>query len=177
MSVIGATTHYEILGVAQDATQATVRAAWRRAVATTHPDHARDSVDEVRRTSATAKLNVAWSVLGDPARRRAYDLTLASAPTPGPDWVRPTSVRYDPIHYANSATQMGAASVERFAPSPVVLQGAGLAGMVAAGALLTTLAALPFALPLGIALGIAGMVSYLGANVFGVETTEVAHGR
>lgn len=175
MPVIGATTHYEALGVARDATQAAVRAAWRRSVATVHPDHARGSDDEARRTSATAKLNVAWSVLGDPARRRAYDLTLVSSPRPVPDWVRPASIRYDPIHYATGATQMRSASVERLAPSPVALQGAGLASMIAGGALLTTLAALPFALPLGIALGIAGMVSYLCANSFGVEANEVAH--
>jgi hypothetical protein len=58
-----------------------------------HPDAGGDSHDDM------AALNLAWAVLGDPTRRREYDLTLAlpsspapapaTAPTPAQMWVEP----------------------------------------------------------------------------------------
>ena len=82
-----AQTHYEVLGVARSATTAQVRAAYRAAARDHHPDAGGDA-DRMR------ALNAAWRVLGDPARRAAYDRQLGGAsatatarPGPmGPDW-------------------------------------------------------------------------------------------
>lgn len=82
-------THYEVLGVAPGAPAAEVRRAYLRLARTHHPDrHAEATADE--RAAAEQRMrsaNEAWAVLGDPARRRAYDDQLAgerrAAWTPG----------------------------------------------------------------------------------------------
>ena len=61
---------YERLGVASTATAAEIRTAYRRLARAAHPDHA-GSAREM------AVLNEAWHVLGDPARRAAYDRAAA----------------------------------------------------------------------------------------------------
>ena len=63
---------YEILQVHRRAEPEVIRAAYRILARKYHPDHGGDP----RRMIA---LNDAWDVLGDPARRAAYDATLASA--------------------------------------------------------------------------------------------------
>jgi hypothetical protein len=63
-------SHYDVLGVPADATQAEVRAAYRAAARDHHPDAGGDA-------ARMRALNVAWAVLGDPVRRAAYDRTLA----------------------------------------------------------------------------------------------------
>lgn len=65
-----APTHYDVLGIARDATAGEVRAAYRAAARDHHPDAGGDA-DRMR------QLNAAWRVLGDPARRAAYDRALA----------------------------------------------------------------------------------------------------
>ncbi|MCC5951205.1 MAG: J domain-containing protein [Acidimicrobiia bacterium] len=83
-------THYEVLGVASDASAAQIRQAYLRLARRFHPDVRADTVaqDEMRR------INDAWAVLGDQRRRSDYDHTLqrereaAWQPgTPTPDWV------------------------------------------------------------------------------------------
>lgn len=67
--------HYELLGVARGASHDEVQRAYRQLARDHHPDtlagaspaaseHAREIMSSV---------NAAWAVLGDPARRRAYD--------------------------------------------------------------------------------------------------------
>jgi hypothetical protein len=77
------TTHYDRLGVSPAASTAEIRAAYRELARRVHPDVAGGDVG-----TAMAALNEAWSVLGDPARRAAYDATLAP-PRPGPAPPRP----------------------------------------------------------------------------------------
>jgi len=59
-------THYEVLGVPQNATHDEIKTAYRRAARRTHPDHGGDA-DEFRRVS------LAYETLGDPAARGSYD--------------------------------------------------------------------------------------------------------
>jgi hypothetical protein len=66
-------THYDLLGVRPDATAAEIRQAYRNAARANHPDVAGGS-----RANTMAAINEAWSVLGDPARRREYDRSLPS---------------------------------------------------------------------------------------------------
>ncbi len=68
-------THYEVLGVGPAATPAEVRAAYRRAARDAHPD--RNGAGSAERM---ARVNEAWRVLGDPARRRDYDMQLGRDP-------------------------------------------------------------------------------------------------
>ena len=68
-------THYEVLGVAADASPAEVRFAYRLAARDHHPDAGGDP----RRMQ---DLNAAWHVLGDPIRRAAYDRQLGRPPRP-----------------------------------------------------------------------------------------------
>ena len=60
--------HYERLGVPRTANAVEIREAYRSAARAAHPDrHGTASADRM------ARVNEAWRVLGDPARRRAYD--------------------------------------------------------------------------------------------------------
>jgi hypothetical protein len=68
-------TYYERLAVGRNATQEEIRNAYRRAARDAHPDRNVGSGAEAR----MAEINAAYRVLGDPARRRAYDAELAMA--------------------------------------------------------------------------------------------------
>jgi hypothetical protein len=83
---MGTPTHYEVLGVAMGASTDEIRTAYRTAARTLHPDAGGSP-------AAMRTLNAAWHVLGDPARRAAYDRSLTPAgpgddgtgrPMPGP---------------------------------------------------------------------------------------------
>jgi hypothetical protein len=71
-------THYEVLGVAPDAGAAEVRRAYLAMARRHHPD--RDGGDAAR----MRRVNEAWATLGDPARRREYDLVLRRPTAPRP---------------------------------------------------------------------------------------------
>lgn len=66
-------THYDTLGVAPTATIDEIRQAYRRKARLYHPD-LRPGSDGTMET-----VNLAWSVLRDPSRRRVYDETIGVA--------------------------------------------------------------------------------------------------
>ena len=70
--------HYQVLGLARHAEAAVVKAAYRALVSLYHPDRnpAPDAIERIQR------INIAHDVLSDPARRLAYDATLADATPP-----------------------------------------------------------------------------------------------
>lgn len=68
-------THYQILGLSQNATQAEIKAAFRRLARTYHPDH-RHHPDATRKF---VQVKRAYDVLSNPAKRRRYDLILSGA--------------------------------------------------------------------------------------------------
>ena len=74
-------THYDVLGVADDASIETIKRAYYERARLYHPDaHASSSVAvraEAERTMQS--LNTAWSVLRDGTRRGRYDRALARA--------------------------------------------------------------------------------------------------
>jgi hypothetical protein len=65
-----AVSHYEVLGVSPSASSDQVRAAYRAAARDHHPDAGGEQ-------SRMQAVNAAWRVLGDPARRAAYDRALS----------------------------------------------------------------------------------------------------
>ncbi|MDO5650653.1 MAG: DnaJ domain-containing protein [Moraxella sp.] len=79
-------THYEVLGVAKNATLAEIKAAYRLRVSHHHPDkqastpHANTANNTADNTSSNAELialNLAYETLKDPAKRAKYDGELA----------------------------------------------------------------------------------------------------
>jgi hypothetical protein len=71
---------YRLLGVSRGASGAEIAQAWRRKALAEHPDR------RPRDTTAPARFRAlaeAYRVLGDPARRAAYDRTLRDRPGPG----------------------------------------------------------------------------------------------
>ena len=72
--------HYQTLGLARHAEAVVIKAAYRALVSLYHPDRnpAPDAIERIQR------INIAHDVLSDPARRLAYDATLAGAPPPHP---------------------------------------------------------------------------------------------
>ena len=81
---------YEVLQVHPRAEAEVIRAAYRTLARKYHPDHGGDA-------GRMIALNDAWDVLGDPARRAAYDASrigssrqpAAAAPTPPPGATQP----------------------------------------------------------------------------------------
>ena len=65
-------THYEVLGVSEEASEHEVRQAYRRLVKVAHPDLAGD-------TAQFRLITLAYDVLSDPVRRAAYDRSLRPA--------------------------------------------------------------------------------------------------
>lgn len=90
---MGERTHYEVLGIAVQATPDEVRAAYRRAARARHPDAGGDA-------RAMSELNAAWHVLRDPGRRATYDRLLARRPAAGDPRPRP---EHDPADDADDA--------------------------------------------------------------------------
>lgn len=69
----GRSGHYAALGLEASATQREIRAAYRRLAHETHPDRTAGDTALERRFKRIAR---AYEVLGDPARRKAYDERL-----------------------------------------------------------------------------------------------------
>ncbi|GIG19590.1 hypothetical protein Cch01nite_03140 [Cellulomonas chitinilytica] len=67
-------THYELLGVASDASDDDLRRAYRAAVRRAHPDTG-GSAEQF------AAVQAAWEVLSNPQRREAYDAELSGEPS------------------------------------------------------------------------------------------------
>jgi curved DNA-binding protein CbpA len=65
---------YQLLGVRPEASREEIALAWRRRARAEHPDARPADADAAGRFRALAE---AYRVLGDPARRAAYDRALA----------------------------------------------------------------------------------------------------
>jgi len=65
---------YQLLGVSREASREEIAQAWRRQARAEHPDARPADAAAPGRFRALAE---AWQVLGDPARRAAYDRALA----------------------------------------------------------------------------------------------------
>ena len=63
-------THYEVLGLPENASTVDIRLAYRRLVLLTHPDRTPDPAAHTRYLT----INAAYELLSDPGRRTAYDL-------------------------------------------------------------------------------------------------------
>jgi curved DNA-binding protein CbpA len=72
---------YQLLGVPRDACREDIAQAWRRRARAEHPDSRPGDAAAPARFRSLAG---AWQVLGDPARRAAYDRALAREQTPPP---------------------------------------------------------------------------------------------
>ena len=64
-------SHYTILGISRGETPKGIRAAYLRLVKALHPDRAGDGSSQAFR-----KVQLAYDVLSDPAKRKSYDETL-----------------------------------------------------------------------------------------------------
>ena len=74
-------THYDLLGVSPHASQEEIRRAYHRQARRYHPDA--NPGTQTGRRSTMAEINAAWEVLGNPERRRAYDLSIGTRARPG----------------------------------------------------------------------------------------------
>lgn len=82
---MAAGSHHEVLGVAPSADAAAVRRAYRRAAAACHPDRLSGAAvtvdtpaDKERAAATFLRVQQAYDVLGDGARRAHYEASLAT---------------------------------------------------------------------------------------------------
>jgi curved DNA-binding protein CbpA len=93
---------YQLLGVPREASREEIAVAWRRRARAEHPDARPADADAPGRFRALAG---AWQVLGDPARRAAYDRALARERQPA-------------VRVAEPPLRAGPVRVERPRPAP-----------------------------------------------------------
>ncbi len=78
--------YYQILGVKRDASEQEIKKSYRRLARKYHPDVSKEPAAEER----FKNISMAYEVLGNPEKRRAYDQLGAHAPgqdfRPPPDW-------------------------------------------------------------------------------------------
>jgi len=92
--------HYAALGLEASATQREIRAAYRRLARETHPDRTAGDTALERRFKRIAR---AYEVLGDPARRKAYDgrLTWGRFAPPGTGGPASYAVDTGPVYHSD----------------------------------------------------------------------------
>ncbi|MFP5322691.1 MAG: J domain-containing protein [Acidimicrobiia bacterium] len=138
-------SHYEELGVAPTATPAEIRAAYVALARRHHPDRlaGRDEGERTLGAARMARVNAAWTVLSDPAKRAAYDARRGLGAGSAHSNVRDPGTGFTPLHDDDDVdprllddTPTGAPTLPRaVAFVPVVLAAVG-AGAVVLGALL-----------------------------------------
>ena len=151
-------SHYEVLGVAEDADTETIRRAYVALAKANHPDR-RQSDDAAARARAEERIraaNTAWNVLRDPERRRDYDLTL-----PGPS----------PAPAAGGATARSTAATPR--PSGVVGARPAPSGVVVPAERASLWKFAPIVILLAVLLGILIVSAYAQAGDDAVSYTHL----
>lgn len=80
-ALLGKTNHYPVLGIDPTSTSEQLQQAYHRKANELHPDRHAGSPDHVQASAhkAMSDVNEAFSILGDPIRRKAYDVSLARA--------------------------------------------------------------------------------------------------
>jgi len=141
----GEPRHYEELGVPPTATVAEIRAAYVALAREHHPDRTSGQAAGERAASAArmARVNAAWTVLSDPARRAAYDAHRGIGAGTGRSGVRDVDTSWEAFDDADDVdprllddTPTGAPTLPRaLAFLPPALGTAG-AGAVVLGAVL-----------------------------------------
>jgi len=99
---------YQLLGVPRDASREEIAQAWRRRARDQHPD-ARPA--DAAAPGRFRDLAAAWQVLGDPARRAAYDRALAGE--------RPPAIRVTVRHRPGPGPAGGMTPLARAAGPPL----------------------------------------------------------
>lgn len=69
-------THYEVLGLSEDATTEEIRAAWRSLISEVHPDRESDQSAKEEANHRAALINNAYTTLKDRVSRDRYDAGL-----------------------------------------------------------------------------------------------------
>lgn len=163
-------THYEVLGVAKTAAPDEVRRAYLTLARRHHPDREPDANRRKVAEARMREINEAWSVLGDPKRRRRYDATLQTEAratrtpnAPHPDFV---PIDDEEIDYAEllDDTPIEGTNVPRWLQ---VLP----AGLLALGVLITIsgfIAMLGPLLALGVALVVLAVIAFVAAPAVAV---------
>lgn len=91
-------TYYDVLGVAQTASNREIKRAYRKLVFKVHPDHNPDDTDA---HALFQDLNAAYNILTDPEKRAEHDRLVfeRSGSEPQPE-DRPMSFRETFVYYA-----------------------------------------------------------------------------
>jgi hypothetical protein len=161
--------HYEVLGVTTTASAGEVRQAYLAAARRHHPDLEADPARRARAEQQMQRVNLAWSILGDPTRRVGYDRTLG-LPEPGqvphrpwipvdddPDEVDPRDL-LDDTPYGDGRGLPRALQI-----APPLLVVAAIACVLIGG-----FTAIPGLLALGVAAGVAGALLFVAVPIFAV---------
>lgn len=93
-SVSSEPNHYEILGIHVQSNPSVIRQAWKLAAWAHHPD-LRPENERLAETEHMRRVNEAYQVLSDPARRRRYDLEHGLIPAKCGNCGNPGSLRLD----------------------------------------------------------------------------------
>lgn len=171
-------THYEVLGVAIDASPAEVRAAYVALARTHHPDQHASATAAERDANEREmqRINTAWQVLGDADRRRRYDETLDVESS---SVLRRSKERFEFVPFDDADDEVhpdllddgveGTEVGRSLQVGPAVFLLAGLFGVVV-GAVVQ----LPFLLIVGVIGLVLGALSFLAAPIVALSRSRTA---
>jgi predicted Zn-dependent protease with MMP-like domain/curved DNA-binding protein CbpA len=108
--------YYAVLGVADDASAEEIRQAFRALAKRWHPDHfaTASPAEQAHAERRMREVNEAYDVLGDPARRHAYELSRREAI---PWDAQPDEGRDDPDDHAGGYSVYGAVAARAANPN------------------------------------------------------------
>lgn len=172
--------HYATLGVTEDASPAQIRQAYLRLARTHHPDFHESAGDgsRVANEREMQRINQAWTILGDPARRHAYDerrRSGASAEGMG-ERVRPEPADYTFIPYDDDDTDYAALIDDAVEGTGVptwmqVLPAALLLGGIAL-LVISVMVNLPLLLSLGLIGVVLGTIGFLASPALAIARSR-----
>jgi hypothetical protein len=173
----GSPTHYETLGVDPSASSDAVRKAYLKLARDHHPDFHTTATSAKRQQNEREmqRINQAWTVLGDSAKRRSYDDMLLGGSTSGTNTATgPAPAQYDFVPYDDDDTDYAAllddtptnaVRMERSVQmAPAICLAIGLV-MVIVGAM----AQIGFALALGVAGVVVAIIGFLAAPAVAIS--------
>jgi curved DNA-binding protein CbpA len=102
--------HYAALGVSESATTPEIRRSYLRLAREHHPDfhESTDASSRAENERKMQRINQAWTVLGDPARREAYDLRRRGADESSATRFRPAPADYAFVPFDDDDTDYAA---------------------------------------------------------------------
>lgn len=178
MSAFDGIDHYAVLGVTESAATAEIRRCYLRLAREHHPDfhESTDASSRAKNEREMQRINQAWTVLGDPVRREAYDARRRGDDEASTSRFRPSPADYTFVPFDDDDTDYSAliddavegTGIPRWMQLlPVLLMMGGVAVII-----LGVMVNLSFLLSLGVIGIVLGLLGFLASPVVAIARSR-----